>query len=743
MLPFSWRRDKADSHSQKGENLSPSEALSSLPPLVAASKSCDTFGENDDAEHINNINITFSRLPTTPEGLRPRRANAFIKRDLGLSNHQWEPRNKPPAISQLPPRLSASWSTQGVLSSGSSGGPFSQAHSGSRGVAQSPHLMPGHARTAVGALVAMNIAPEQNPQTNEEIYRWTPDWGSVGHHPLNDEESADLAKEYYALDDTMQNDARIPVPDPNTNRSFVDSPISKASSLAASPSSRANIFYHGREKAKMSENFNINASFSSQVRLIHATNTSFASRSLQMNSETMGAYDFTPLVDGQELILSSLDHFTNMSAMSQSALDQESQFFEPETDLNTMNEDYFPSSQYANLDHALRKSKSENQRHAKEELILSSIQRLQDNIPLITEIQSRGGLQAGMDNCRQVDHEGLLVGFSEDNRTTIAEILAKLADEMDYAATNENETHHDLHDSILFCKKLVTNAVSQSEVTEYQRGGWRIHDYVKNCLGMVHPETPDVVRGGDTSVFSLPSGCDETPMTSNVSLTTTITSAVTTPNGRKNGKMKPFVDGLVLRRTIDIFCTLLEKLTQSCHTLLEKWGTSKQWHAGSEVLIRVTEEIKRTYLQLLAMELADLHSLVDSFVYHAAPLAIPHEEPLFEVDERPNGFVLPTLDSCRRMVALSCREEGVPRPERDLFSPSTEDMRTLPNGYATDEDSEEEEDDDDLRRQIGSQDHDDEDAGTREGPPPTSTAPGTPSIHPSLMKMGLTSPSSI
>ncbi|GAX11639.1 hypothetical protein FisN_30Lh014 [Fistulifera solaris] len=714
-----------------------------MPPLVAASKSCDTFGESDDVEQIK---ITLSRLPTTPEGLRPRRANTFVKRDLGLSNYKWESQNRPPAISQLPPRLSASWSTQGVQSSGSSGGPFSQAHSGSHGVAQSPHLMPGHARTAVGALVALNIGPVQNPRTNEEIYRWTPDWGSADHQRLIDEESPDLANEYYALNDTTQNDARIPVPDPNTNRSFVDSPISKASSLAASPSSRANIFYLGREKAKISENSNINTSFSSQVRLIHAANTSFASRALHMNSETMGAYDFTPLVDGQELILSSLDHFTNMSAMSQSALDQESQVFEPEMSLNMMNEDYFPSSQYANLDHALRKSKSENQRHAKEELIVSSIQRLQDNVAFVTELQDRGGLQAGMDNCKRYDREGLLTGFSEDSRSKISEILTQIVDEMGHTATDENETHHDLRNSILFCKKLVTTAVPQSQVAEYQGGAWRIHDHVKNCLGMVHPETPDLVRGGDTSVFSLPSGCDETPMTSNVSLTTTITSAVTTPNGRKHGKMKPFVDGLVLRRTIDIFCTLLEKLTQSCHTLLDRWGTSKQWHAGSEVSIRVTEEIKRTYLQLLSMELADLHALVDSFVYHAAPLTIPHEEPLFEVDEPPNGFVLPSFDSCRKMVALSCREEGVPRPEQDLFSPSTEDMRTLPNGYATDDDSAEEgeeEDNDDLRRQIGSQDHDDEDAGTREGPPPTNTAPGTPSIHPSLMKMGLTSPSSI
>ncbi|GAX21815.1 hypothetical protein FisN_30Hh014 [Fistulifera solaris] len=737
LFPFLWRRDEPKLDSRGVVGRSTSEALSSMPPLVAASKSCDTFGENDDAEQIK---ITLTRLPTTPEGLRPRRANTFVRRDLGLSDHNWELPNRPPAISQLPPRLSASWSTQGVLSSGSSGGPFSRAHSGSHGVAQSPHLIPGHARTAVGALVAMNVAPEQNPQSTEEMYRWTPDWGFVENPPRNDEASPDLANEYYALNDTVQNESRLPVPDPSTNQSFVDSPISKASSLAASPSSRAHLFYHGREKTKMSENTNVNTSYSSQVRLIHAANTSFASRALQMNSETMGAYDFTPLVDGQELILSSLDHFTNMSAMSQSALDQESQLFEPETSLSMMNEDFFPSSQYANLDHALRKSKSENQRHAKEELILSSIQRLQDNVDLVTEVQARGGLQAGMDSCKHYDHEGLLTGFSEDSRATIATILEQLAEEMDHAATDENETHHDLRDSILFCKKLVTNAMPQSGVPEHLRGTWRIHDHVKNCLGMVHPETPDVVRGGDTSVFSLPSGCDETPMTSNVSLTTTITSAVTTPNGRKNGKMKPFVDGLVLRRTIDIFCTLLEKLTQSCHTLLDKWGTSKQWHAGSEVSIRVTEEIKRTYLQLLAMEIADLHSLVDCFVYHASPLAIPYEDDkLFEVDQRPNGFVLPSLDSYRRMVTL--KEEGV--PERDLFSPSTEDMRTLPNGYATDEDSAEEEEDDDLRRQTGSQDHDDEDAGTREGPPPANTAPGTPSIHPSLMKMGLTSPSSI
>lgn len=759
LLMFSWKRDKTSSQSPEEQDRSRYESLSSLPPVVTASNSCDTFGVNDDSE---NIKITISKLPTTPEGLRPRRANSCIQRDLGLLGQKWETQNRPPSISQLPPRLSSSWSTQGVISSGSSGGPYSHAHSGSRGVAQSPHLLPGQARTAVGALVAMNVAPEENQRSYEERYRWTPDWGSISHQPLNDEESPDPANEieYFAFDEKAQDNTRIPIPDPNTNRSFIDSPISKASSLAGSPSSRANMFYHRSERTKFPENSNINTSFSSQARLINTANTSFVSRAMQMNSETMGAYDFTPLVDGPEVILSSLEHLTNMSAMSQSALDQESHILEADSHFCLMNEDYFPSPQYAHLDDALRKSKCENQRHIKEELIISTIGRLQDNVSFISKMQVSGGLQTGMDDWfmhKPLDSEGLLTGFSEEKRAAITIMLTQIMDEMDHATPDENGTHCDLRDSINFCRKLVMVAVSQSEVPGHQRREWRMYDHVKSCLGIVHPETPEVARGGDTSVFSLPSGCDETPMTSNVSLTTTITSAVTTPNGRKSGKMKPFVDGLILRRTIDIFCTLMEKLTLSCHALLNRSTKSEKLHVGSEASIRVTEEIKRIYLQLLAMETHDLHSLVDSFVYHAVPLAITHEEVQEGLDDRPKGnFVLPPPPSLGQggssmqpliIESSSSEEEDVPSrpfqcPERDLFSPSTEDMRTLKptDGYFTDE----EDCYDDLRRQVGSGDHDDV-SETREGPPRNvnNVAPGTPSIHPSLLKMGLTSPTSI
>lgn len=774
---FSWRRSKANSQRHNEPDSHPFDSLSALPPIVTASNSCDTNGENENAE---NVSITISRLPTTPEGLRPRRATCFVQRDLGLSSNAWDPQKPLPSVTQLPPHLSASWSTQGVISSGSSGGFYSHAHSGSRGDAQSPHLLPGQARTAVGAIVAMNMAPEPNGDfsegrnSQEEDHRWQPDWDAARDRTLHDddeeEESPDQmdGHEYFALDENAQDALRVPVPDPKTNRSLIDSPISKASSFAGSPSSRANLFYHQGERVMISEN-NINTSFSSQARLINTANTSFASRARQMNSESAGAYDFTPLVDGPEVIFSSMEHMTNMSAMSQSALDQESHIFEPDSNFYLMNEDYVPSPEYAQLDRALRKSKSVNQRQAKEELIVSTVGRLQDNLSLIAEVQAAGGPPVGMGDWfmhNPLNTEGFLSGISEEKRAKITKIFTQILDEMENMNLEElipspskirlsDESHNDLRDSIEFCRRLVKIAVSKSEHSGCQRGGWRMHDHVRCSLGIVHPETPEVARGGDTSVFSLPSGCDETPMTSNVSLTTTITSALTTPNGRKGGKLKPFVDGLMLRRTIEIFCALLEKLARSCHAILNGSRKSEnKWHLSSQDSIRITEEIKRTYLQLLAIETHDLHTLVDSFLYQAIPLAITHEEVQEVLDDRPKGaFVLPPPPSMDRdtfiqplIIESSSSEEQPDVPpvplqcsERHLFSPSTEDMRTLSpvDGYLSDEEGY-----DDLRRQVGSADYDDA-SEKREEPPKMERAPGTPSIHPSLVGMGLTSPTSI
>lgn len=119
---------------------------------------------------------------------------------------------------------------------------------------------------------------------------------------------------------------------------------------------------------------------------------------------------------------------------------------------------------------------------------------------------------------------------------------------------------------------------------------------------MEEPKSPDTIRGGDTSLFSLPSGSATatTPHTSNVSVTTTITSAFSPekPNVIQNKK---------LRQTLETVIMLFEKLAKCCKILVA------ETFAGSSNAVMAAEEMTRIYLQIHTISISNLESLVDSF----------------------------------------------------------------------------------------------------------------------------------
>jgi hypothetical protein len=269
------------------------------------------------------------------------------------------------------------------------------------------------------------------------------------------------------------------------------------------------------------------------------------------------------------------------------------------------------------------------------------------------------------------------------------------------------------------------------------------------------PQTPaTVVRGGGTSLFSLPeeSGA-ETPHTSNVSVGTSITS-VHTNSARRHGAMRPQLvlgqDGLQLRQSVHVVSSLLQKLSLAC---LELGELSSKREASKYVL--VCDSIKKLYLQMVAVKREDALALMDTFYLESLPSSscamIAREVSADEEDFRSvptqsrdsEVAILPPPITAAMLIGTSehgggtasfvdrmgnsrpfggsFRREAVPNHQENdhqpiasrgmsMFSPSTEDMRSkasdcVPFEY------------DDLRRQVGSYDRDDlDESEERDGP---------------------------
>jgi hypothetical protein len=111
------------------------------------------------------------------------------------------------------------------------------------------------------------------------------------------------------------------------------------------------------------------------------------------------------------------------------------------------------------------------------------------------------------------------------------------------------------------------------------------------------------VRGGDTSLFTLPEET-ATPHMSNMSVATTITSKPLTPDDR---------DATVLfRKAINIITSLFYNLSLACIPLSEPL-------VSAQTSVRATEDIKLQYLALLDISHSDFMVISDAF-YISMPL---------------------------------------------------------------------------------------------------------------------------
>jgi hypothetical protein len=240
------------------------------------------------------------------------------------------------------------------------------------------------------------------------------------------------------------------------------------------------------------------------------------------------------------------------------------------------------------------------------------------------------------------------------------------------------------------------------------------------------PNSPDIVRGGDTSLFSLPSESaagDATPHTSNVSLTTTITSAVSFDKHSRH--MGYPMNRVNMRRALEAVSTLFDRLSAACLKLVDVLSTK------SDASVKAAEEIKRVYLLLLTLPVEELKALIDSFELDLLPMQITRpvsedrDDSASATDNtaflsQPQPFVRSSGSIAQQLVTqtMGLRLESLKvdvveddeEGEVFLFSPNTEDMNSIEQSTHTGTV-------DDLRRTVGSFDNEEVEE-EREGPPP-------------------------
>ena len=260
----------------------------------------------------------------------------------------------------------------------------------------------------------------------------------------------------------------------------------------------------------------------------------------------------------------------------------------------------------------------------------------------------------------------------------------------------------------------------------------------RSSLGLKEePQSPQTIRGGDTSLFSLPSDSanDNTPHTSNVSMATTITTVV---SPEKYGPSTYNQQEQDIRKTIRSLARLLYRLEETCRDLKSKIRKRFMF----------IESIQNIYLELLNVSSANLNAIVNSFEMEfpeaknlkrtvsndedvAASRSTP---PFYSSYEKERNITQDRVARPRdslRVNILQSDNDDIDSDNRnqsiecDLWSPTTNDMMSLRsqsedenrsptnNGYSELRDDQPV---DDLRRTIGSFDREEAD-DEREEPP--------------------------
>lgn len=284
------------------------------------------------------------------------------------------------------------------------------------------------------------------------------------------------------------------------------------------------------------------------------------------------------------------------------------------------------SSQYT-LDPDIQRIKARNQHQAKEELCLQIVERLQDNIDLVTKIDGLFpwfGSSTASGPPQHEDAGSFLTGIAEEQRYQISDQLDLLLNELNNGVQTEefflspskvpeygdtNDSHSELRKAISFCKVLVQMAVPPAETEEdsiqgtNEVGRWRFL-YAEE-IGLDVPQTPS-----SSSNFWPAEAVATTPMTSNVSLgASTLTSRphMLAPTTAAN-------NGLDLRHALQTFVTAIRNLSDACQAFCHIHNSGLHVHSAGQ-------HMKQSYQALVGgsgaqfLDVVDLKCMVDAFEF--------------------------------------------------------------------------------------------------------------------------------
>lgn len=548
----------------------------------------------------------------------------------------------------LPPRIcrSSTWGTtqsNSIQSSAGAGSSYSSLYhhnfsswSSSREhppptnvpTAQSPPLSSGQARTAVGATV-LALQQQQNisPWYNDSIIydpRASLDTNVECNGKMEFETMEPVDQNFPLVYSTTPDRAKLGKRVDQTANHFDDD----GSSVGASPSSRAGLIVGDTLITRPNDN---NVSFSSTSKTIRIAHQRCSSGDVgKAASDVVVPYE--NCIATEEIILSNRlhneNHFEENSciAVAKGSFD------------NVDENDYTPAeSRRSGWDEDLLGLKARNQRRVKEELIYSAAERLHDDMKLVFELERLEILSYQSKIRTPTDQEGILLGFRKHNREKIFERIDVLLDELttgfpldelSFGVSSQSDefsnddSHQDLWDCLVFCKTIVQMIVPDSEndtrsSMSDDQGRWMLCQELLSAVGIRQNTPTNLCRqgcrphgqGGDTSVFSLPYSAG-TPISSNVSVATTLTSAFDQHRNIQNRNRNYMgIDGLQLRETITLLSSVFHQLSMALIDLLSVSPVN------ASVLTPAVYKIQGCYLQLLRMNREYLRSLVACFEF--------------------------------------------------------------------------------------------------------------------------------
>lgn len=433
LLAFVWR--KTD------ENCPPTDIDDhDFSPAVSASSSGETL-----TNQANEDSILDS--PPTPEGFRPRKSVETIRRELNLPcnlSQRWLP-----ACSALPPVLSC-----GSMPSPQASTSSFYSRSSKHQVAVSPNL--GQAKTAVGALVAIAgvRAPVDKSSTDpkRESSILPPRTWLNDSRNIQDGNGYNAELPYESLNDSYTSPSK-------SHEHQFSGASDDESSIHASPSST-----------------NWRSTLAAQKR---QHNTSFTQGFLKMDPNvSTDHYDFYPL-DGQDFVItdasapalnmSGISHYTKDLESLHSLVDDADDDIEEDGCFEAMD------AEDQSFCESLHRNKLMNQYRMKEDLLLSTLERLQDEPDLLFEVFGALKQQNGFQNGSfRMEKESFLTGYSREKREMICRSIDSIVNELRTSPQEEfflspsqlpefTGTHDELEQALLFCRSLVRNAIPAAE----------------------------------------------------------------------------------------------------------------------------------------------------------------------------------------------------------------------------------------------------------------------------------------